>query len=152
VATEKSEASETLPDGSVVVDTPRGFAHMVRLKAGVVMFTCRGYFPTSYYEPMVAVAQREMDANGSLVLIVDGWDLSSVETGYREAWTVWFKKYRKQFRMSLLIRSKMMVMAARLANLFTGMSVITIYSDPVVWEAAARRDVPGFHRILKAAP
>jgi hypothetical protein len=148
----KNEKTETLPDGSVVVDSPRGFAHMSRLRAGVVLFTCRGIFPTSFYDPMVAMAQREMDASGSLVLIVDGWDLASVETGYREAWTVWFKKYRKQFRMTLLVRSKMMVMAARLANLFSGSSVITIYSDITAWQVAARRDMPGFQRMAKAAP
>lgn len=125
---------------------------MSRLRAGVLLFTCRGIFPASFYEPMVAMAQREMDASGSLVLIVDGWDLSSVETGYREAWTAWFKKYRKQFHMTLLVRSKMMVMAARIANLFSGSNVITIYSDVAAWEVAARREAPDFQRLAKAAP
>jgi hypothetical protein len=146
-----SEKATTMPDGSIVVETDRGFTRMSHLKPGVLLFVCRGYFPTSFFDPMVTVAQREMDASGELVLVVDGLELSAVDTGYREAWTVWFKRYKRQFRMSLLVRSKLMVMAASLANLFTGISVITTYSDIGAWEAAVRRDVPGFRRIAKVS-
>jgi hypothetical protein len=145
-----SETAITLPDGSTIVESTRGYAQMSRLKPGVLLFVCRGYFPTSFYEPMVAEAQREIDTHGSLVLVVDGWDLSAIETGYREAWTVWFKKHKRQFRMTLLVRSKLVLMAASLANLFTGISVIATYSDILAWEIAARRDVPGFKKTVKA--
>jgi len=136
----------TQPDGSVVVEDRSGFARLTRLKPGVLFFYCRGYLQASFYEPMVAVAQHEMDLHGSLLLIVDGWEVGSIDTAFRESWTVWFKRYRDRFRMSLLVRTTLMVMAASLANLFTGISVITTYSNIDSWEKAAGRDVPGFRK------
>ena len=48
--------------------------------------------------------------------------------------------------MTLLVRTKIMEMAASLANLFTGISVITTHSSVETWERACAQDMPGFRR------
>jgi hypothetical protein len=119
---------------------------MSRLASGILLFACTGSFSREFCDPMMAVAQREIDRHGSLVLIVDGWHLAGVDTAYREAWTAWFKLHKDRFRMTLLVQSRLLEMAASLANLFTGISVITTYSSVSAWEEACARDVPGFRR------
>ena len=140
----------TLADGTVLVEDAKGSARMSRLAPGVLLYVCTGTLPTSFYEPMVAVAQREIE-RGPLVMFVDGWELHSVATGFREAWTEWFKANKKTFRMQLLVRTKLMEMAASLANLFTGVSVIKTYSTYGAWEQACRKDLPQFRRGVRAA-
>jgi hypothetical protein len=125
---------------------------MSRVRPGVLLYMCSGYFVTAVYSPMVALADSEIAANGKLVMLVDGWDLKSIDSGYREAWTEWFKAHKADFRMTLLVRSKLMEMAASLANLFTGISVISTHSSIAAWERAAARDVPGFRRGAAAIP
>jgi hypothetical protein len=95
---------------------------------------------------MVEPAQREIGAAGELTLLVDGWNLRSVDTAFREAWTAWFKIHREHFRMQLLVRTKLMEMAASLANLFTGLSVITTHSSIESWQQACSKSLPGFRR------
>jgi hypothetical protein len=145
VATQKT-AVRTLPDGAILVESDRGAAHLCGLQRGALLFTCKGYLATALYDPMVAAAQREIDAAGKLMMAVDGWALHSVETGFREAWTQWFIQHKKHFGMKLLVRTRLMEMAASLANLFTGIGVITTYSAIGAWEQAVGRDVPGFRR------
>jgi hypothetical protein len=140
-----------LADGTVLVEDTRGSARLSRLAPGVLLFVCTGTLPTSFYEPMVAVAQREMDRGQPVVMFVDGWELHSVSTGFREAWTEWFKRHKKSFRMQLLVRTKLMEMAASLANLFTGLNVIKTYSTCAAWEQACRKDHPEFRRGVAAA-
>jgi hypothetical protein len=48
--------------------------------------------------------------------------------------------------MTLLVRTPLLEMAASLANLFTGVSVISTYSSVSAWELACEHDVPGFRR------
>ena len=79
-------------------------------------------------------------------MLVDGWNLRSVDTAFREAWTSWFKVHRERFHMQLLVRTKLMEMAASLANLFTGLSVITTHSSIGGWERACAKSLPGFRR------
>jgi hypothetical protein len=138
--------SRTLADGSTIVESGRGFVTLTREGPGFVMFHCRGALSQSFYGPMVAFAQREMDAHGRLGMFVDGWDLKSIDTGFREQWTEWFKLHRDSFRMRLLVRTKLMEMAASLANLLTGLAVIKTYSGIATWEAACREELPSFRR------
>jgi hypothetical protein len=139
-------SSRTFSDGTVLAHGERGSARMSRLNPGVLLYVCSGYFPHEFYEPMVSVAQGEVDRHGSLVMLVDGWQLSGIDTPYREAWTVWFKQHKAHFRMTLLVRTRLMEMAASLANLFTGISVITTYSEVAEWERACAADMPGFRK------
>jgi hypothetical protein len=85
------------------------------------------------------------------VMFVDGWELHSIATEFREAWTEWFKAHKKCFRMHLLVRTKLMEMAASLANLFTGVRVIKTYSTHASWEQACRKDFAGFRHNARAA-
>jgi hypothetical protein len=143
--------SKTSSDGSVTVESARGTARLSHPAPGVLLYVCAGVFSGNFYAPMVAVAQREVELAGSLLMIVDGWELRSIDTDFREAWTEWFKLHRQHFRMRLLVRTKLLDMAASLANLFTGMSVIKTYSDITAWEKACAADVPGFRRVVKAS-
>jgi hypothetical protein len=143
--------STTVADGTVIVTGVRGSARLSRLAPGVLLYVCDGVLSANFYAPMVAVAQREIDAAGRLVMIVDGWELRSVDTGFREAWTEWFKLHRQHFGMRLLVRSKLMDMAASLANLFTGVSVIKSFSNIGAWERACAADFPGFRKAAKAS-
>ncbi|MEY4548905.1 MAG: hypothetical protein RL685_5100 [Pseudomonadota bacterium] len=149
--TDKALEQKTLADGSVLVEDGRGSARLTRLRPGVLQFVCTGFLSTSFYVPMVAVAQREMDRGGPVVVFVDGWELQAVETGFREAWTAWFKLNKQHFRMQLLVRTKLMEMAASLANLFTGLSVVKTHSTYAAWEQACRKDLPEFRRGLRVA-
>ena len=139
-------SSKTLLDGTVIVDSARGSARLSRLEPGASLYVCTGTLSADFYEPMVKIAQHEVDLNGRLLMVVDGWELASVDTGFREQWTLWFKEHKERFRMRLLVRTKLMEMAASLANLFTGTSVITTYSNVRVWERAVAADVTGFRR------
>lgn len=142
---------KTLADGSVLVEDVRGSARLSRLAPGILLFVCSGTFPPSFYEPMVAVAQQEMDRCANVVMFVDGWELHSVATDFRVAWTEWFKAHKKRFRMQLLVRTKLMEMAASLANLFTGVRVINTYSTYASWEQACRKDYPDFRHQRRVA-
>ena len=146
----QSVETQTLPDGTVLVQDSRGSARLTRLAPGVLLYECTGFLSVSFYQPMVAVAQREMEGSGRVVMFVDGWQLHSVDTGFREAWTEWFKPNKQRFQMRLLVRSKLMEMAASLANLFTGVSVVKTYSAYATWEQACTKDHPPFRRSVKA--
>ena len=128
----------------------RGSAQLIRLGPGALLYVCTGFLDASFYEPMVAVAQREIVAAGDVAMFVDGWNLRSVDTGFRETWTVWFKANREHFHMQLLVRTKLMEMAASLANLFTGVAVIKTYSNVRSWERACTDDFRGFQRHYSA--
>ena len=138
--------STTSTDGTVNVEGERGSARLTRLAPGVTFFLCRGYFPTTYAAPMIAMADREIRVTKKLVMAVDAWELSSVESGFREAWTVWFKAHKRDVQMELLIKSKLMEMAASLANLFTGAKIVSTHSRVEEWERAVAKAVPGFRR------
>ncbi len=143
--------SRTLADGTAVVESDRGAVTLSRLAPGFVLFTCRGVLSAKFYPSMVAIAQRELDACGKLTMFVDGWGLKSVDTEFRERWTEWFKPNRERFRMRLLVRTKLMEMAASLANLLTGLAVIKTYSSVATWEAACAGDFPAFRKGQTAA-
>jgi len=143
--------TKALPDGTILVQDSRGSARLTRLAPGVLFFECTGFLSVRFYEPMVGVAEREMERGGPVVMFVDGWQLHSVDTGFREAWTEWFKLYKQRFQMRLLVRSKLMEMAASLANLFAGLSVVKTYSAYAGWEQACAKDYPAFRRSVKAA-
>jgi hypothetical protein len=136
--------TRTLADGTTFVESARGAVTLSRLAPGVVLFQCRGILSGKFYWPMVAVAKREVDAHGKLAMFVDGWDLKSVDTDFREPWTAWFKEHRDRFGMRLLVRTKLMEMAASLANLLTGIAVIKTYSNLGAWNAACTADFPAF--------
>jgi hypothetical protein len=143
--------SEALGDGTLLVRNARGSARLSRLGPGVLQYACSGYFSGDFYAPMVELADREMQVRGRVVMFVDGWELRSIDTAFREAWTAWFRAHKQSFRMQLLVRTKMMDMAASLANLFTGMSVIKTYSSISVWERACARDFREFRGRVKAS-
>jgi hypothetical protein len=144
-------SSRTLPDGTVLVESARGTARLTRLGPSALLCVCTGVLSTDFYTPMVAPAQRELDQSGRLSMFVDGWELRSVDTGFREAWTEWFKGCTQHFAMRLLVRTKLMDMAASLANLFTGMNVVKTYCSIASWERACRQDFPSFRGRTKAA-
>ena len=52
--------------------------------------------------------------------------------------------------MRLLVRTKLMDMAASLANLLTGMTVVKTYSNVASWERACTGDFKGFSLRAKA--
>jgi hypothetical protein len=135
----------------VVVDGTRGAARLSRLAPSVLLFVCSGQLRSPDDQPMIAFADREFKLAGKLVIAADAWDLASVDTGFREAWTEWFKLHKQHFRMELLVRTKLMEMAAGLANLFTGLAVVKTHSKIEDWQQAVRRDVPGFRRSAPAA-
>lgn len=150
MASTDAPESTTSADGTVRVKDARGSAQLTRLGPGELTYVCTGFLDVSFYEPMVEVAQREIDSARDVAMFVDGWNLRSVDTGFREAWTAWFKANREHFHMQLLVRTKLMEMAASLANLFTGVAVIKTYSNVRSWERACTDDFRGFPRHYSA--
>jgi hypothetical protein len=151
LASTDAPESKTSLDGTILVKDARGSAQLTRLGPGALLYVCAGALCSNFYEPMVGLAQREMDSAGDVAMFVDGWNLRSVDTEFRESWTAWFKANKQHFRMQLLVRSKLMEMAASLANLFTGVAVIKTYSNVQNWERACTHDFRGFERRYKAA-
>jgi hypothetical protein len=145
-----SIATQVGRDRVVTVSDARGSARLERLGPGALLFVCTGYLSAEFYAPMVEPAAREVRATGRLTMFVDGWELRSVDPAFREAWTEWFKSHREHFRMRLLVQSKLMVMAANLANLFSGSTVIKTYANIGLWERDCARDFPGFRGRDKA--
>lgn len=139
-----------MPNGTVLVEDARGSAQLTRLGPGTLLYVCSGFLCERFYEPMVDMAQREMHANRDVVMFVDGWNLRSVDTGFREAWTLWFKANREHFHMRLLVRTKLMEMAASIANLFTGVAVIKTYSNVPLWRRACTDDFRAFQSHYQA--
>lgn len=144
-------AAEVLADETVVLTDARGAARLRRLGPGVLFFVCEGYYSVGFYSQMVALAEREVQACGRLAMLVDGWDLRSVDPAFRESWTAWFKVHRDQIHMRLLVRSKLMVMAANLANLFSGTTVVKTYANIAAWERDCTLDFAGFRSRAKAS-
>ncbi len=143
-------SSRTLADGTVQLSSGRGSAQLSRLAPGVLLYTCAGTLSRAFHPPMVEPADREVQQARTLVMFVDGRELHAIDTKFREGWTEWFTQHRQQFRMRLLVRSKLMDMAASLANLFTGMTVIKTYSSVTTWEQACCSDHREFRRRLNA--
>lgn len=144
-------ASKSLGDGIVLVESARGSARLRRLGPGALLYECTGFLSGAFYGPMVEFADREMEANGHVVMFVDGWELKAVDTAFRDAWTDWFKRHKQRFHMRLLVRTKLMDMAASLANLLTGMTVVKTYSNLATWEHACAGDFKGFRLRARAA-
>jgi hypothetical protein len=151
MAVKAADAStRALADGTTIVQGERGVARLSRVTPGVLLCVCSGQFPVSYAQPMIKVAEHEVRMAGKLVMATDAWELASVDTGFREAWTEWFKANKHHFRMELLVRTRLMQMAADLANLFTGLAVVKTYSKVPEWERAVAREVPNFRRSAPA--
>jgi hypothetical protein len=144
-------AAEVLTDGTLVLRDARGVARLRRLGEGVLFFICEGYYSVAFYSRMVELAEREVRACGRVAILVDGWDLRSVEPAFRESWTAWFKVHRDRIHVRLLVQSKLMVMAASLANLFSSTTVVKTYANVGVWERDCAGDFPGFTSRIKAA-
>jgi hypothetical protein len=142
--TQEHVSSQAQAGGTTLLESGRGSAQLFRLGPGVLFFVCKGSLSRAFYQPMVALAQQEVEQRGRLVMFVDGWELHSVDTGFREAWTAWFKLHRAHFHMRLLVRSALMDMAASMANLMTGIHVIKTYSNVARWERACTEDFPSF--------
>src|SRR6185369_2162115 len=132
--------STVLSDGTVQLQSAKGSALLSTLAPGLLLYTCAGVLGEAFHPPMVVPADREVEKTGALVMFVDGWGLHAIDTKFREGWTEWFKKHRQHFRMRLLVRSKLMDMAASIANLFTGTTVIKTYSTVASWEQACLSD------------
>jgi hypothetical protein len=143
--------SRTLTDGTIVLEGPRGVARMSRVAPGVLLYVCSGQFSSAYAQPMIAEADREIRWSKKLVIAADAEALSSVDTGFREAWTEWIKLHKHEFRMELFVRTKLMEMAAGLVNLFTGVNVVKTSASVEAWQRSVARDVPGFRRGAPAA-
>jgi hypothetical protein len=144
-------ATEVAGDGVVTVRDARGSARLERLGPAVLLYVCTGYLSADFYATMVEPAEREMRATGRLTMFVDGWELRSVDPAFREAWTEWFKGHREHFQMRLLVQSKLMVMAASLANLFSGSTVLKTYGNIGLWQRDCARDFQGFRGRAKVA-
>ena len=138
--------SEARADGTLVLESQRGAVRLSRLAPSFLMFICRGTLSVKFHPDMIAFTQREMDAGERLGVFVDGWDLNSVDTDFREAWTEWFRRHRQRFGMRLLVRTQLMEMAASISNLLTGREVVKTYSSVAAWEADCVAELPAFRR------
>lgn len=138
--------SVSLKDGSTELVSDRGSARMRRLASGIALITCRGVFSEAFHPPMEDFVERSVEAAGPIIVFVDGWELHSVETGFRERWTEWFRKNRQRVRVHMLVRSKLLEMAISLVNLFAEAPAIQIYSAADDWERGCAAHHPGFKR------
>ncbi len=143
--------SKRLLSESVHVEDERGATILTRLAPGVLLYECSGFLAASFTQPTLAMARSEMERTGSVALLTDAWELRSIDTGFREAWTAWMREHPGRFHMRLLLQSRLMEMAASLANLFAGSRVIHTYSDLNAWERACTADLPSFQCRRKVA-
>jgi hypothetical protein len=140
-------------DGTFSFEDARGKMTLQRLRPGLVLLVSTGHLGAGFCEPL----RREMDREfhlaqqqeKPLVFIADCWDLAGIDTKFREWVEFWLKCHRNDIcSIVALLRSRLVVMAANLVNLFLGGGLMRLHSDPKEFVLSIERCVPGlkWHR------
>lgn len=137
----------TQPDGATLYRTASAQLRIKNLAPHVTHHTVAGVGTLELFEPISRDARRILESEGRCVFIVDAYDQSAIRVELREALTTFFKEQKgRDFKAAMLVQSKLVEMAASVANLLTGVSFISVYSDVRSWEAFGKQHVPGFAR------
>lgn len=138
---------KTETDHSRLYQTNRGALRITQLAPTVTLHTLRGVGTIDLLEPITRDARRILNAHGKCLFLVDSYDQTAIRADLREQLTEFFREQRHHdFSAGMLMRSKLIEMAATVANMIAGISFITLFSKVHEWEAFAQRDVPGFRR------
>jgi hypothetical protein len=126
---------ETRPD-SRLLSTPRGLLAVKCLGPDIVHYRFEGHIAEEMFTPSMVFAERAVRDSFKVVLIGDGELWQSYEPGYRNAWTTWMAKYRRQIRAAhLLTKSSIVRMGAEVINLALGAHVLHVYRERIKFEA-----------------
>lgn len=135
-------------DGSIRFEDEQGKATLVRVRSGVVLMTCSGYLKKDFFAPLSQYMSNELQLAGIhkklLVVIADCWDLKGIDSHFRELWVGWFQSNGDRIATVIgLLRSKLMVMAVNIMQVFLGAGLIRAYTDLAAFESAVEDHVPG---------
>lgn len=133
----------TRPDRSLLCCHPQGIVQMHDLGKGVSLHVRRGVMVQPFAEQITLDGERQLEKAGRYVLMVDALEVRMHTTEFRNAMTTWFRE-REAASVHLLIRSRMLEMAANVANLLMGVHRAKHYYDANTWEAIGRKYVPSF--------
>jgi hypothetical protein len=131
---------ETLEDGSTSIRSARGSVLVTSLAADVFLYRFEGHLATDMFQPSMVLAHHALKSNATIVLLGDGEVWQSYEPGYRNAWTVWFARHRRQVREAhLFSQSSIVRMGAQVINMALGVSILHIYKRRLEFERAVAR-------------
>jgi len=122
------------------------------LAPGVVFFAISGYIGYELSRPTMEIPARELEKAKRVVVLVDGWEITGMNTQFREEWTEWLREIRHEFRGLFLIKSALMAMAANVANMVAGLRIVETYNDPIKFELDCAKIYPGFTYRRRSIP
>ena len=103
--------------GSILITTPTGRIFSARMAPEVVYFYFEGHTDLPMFEPSMVIV-NEVLRTGRAELYGDGETWKSYVSGYRDAWTQWFLRNRRQLAHThLVIRAPLLRMGVQVVNL-----------------------------------
>ena len=137
---------EILSDKSVLLKAEQCSITHTQLRPGAVLVKIVGYDTGAIGNATFDELGAAVGRFGRFHLFVDLSETMGAKTEVREAWTHWFQANRQNVhQIAILVQSKFVHTAVEIAKFFsrTG-ELITIYSDPKLFEDAIAKVVPGF--------
>jgi hypothetical protein len=113
---------------------------------GVVLIQIQGHDRGQFGQATTDELLGDLNTYAPIELFVDTTDVQAATGSVSDHWTAWFKSNRSALkRVTILTRSKLVHLTIEISKLFsrTG-ELIRIYLDPVNFERAISRSVPGF--------
>ena len=138
---------EVLPDGSVLLMGRNIRFRVTVLKPGFVSMIAKG----GAHGPEDVVAERamlrelelELERSGMLTTFIDLREAMGMGSDSRDTIVAWMRKHQKRMNAShVLVRSKLMEMAATLVAMLVGGGIIRVYSRPETFLDLLRQTSP----------
>jgi hypothetical protein len=124
------------------------FAMVITILApGHVLFTLYGYNDGKIADEYYKILDDQVAKAGFVHVYMDAREQSGVTSEERDRTARWTKALGAKYRGGhLLFRSRLLELAVAIVNLFTG-GVVSSYSNVDAFEAAIRREIPGFKKL-----
>ena len=103
----------------------------------VFLYRFEGHLVTDMFQPSMALVHDALKRHVSVALLGDGEMWQSYEPGYRNAWTVWFVRHRRQVREAHLFSPSSIVrMGAQVINMALATPILHIHKRRLDFEQA----------------
>ena len=93
------------------------------------------------FPPAPAEAEATLRKYGRCIFFVDSLDSSQMESGFREVIPAWLGRHHDRAFAHLLLKSKLIEMAANIGNLIARHTISRAYTSIAAWEEAGRREL-----------
>jgi phosphopantothenate synthetase len=133
-------------DGAKLYETERGAMSIRNLTLSASRHVCAGMITADFVAPVIEDGDKLLRQSGRCTFMVDSYDARHTETAFRDGLMDWLREHKGVVRANLLVRSKVLELAATVVNLFVGTPVIEVFSSIDAWERAGREHFPAFRR------